>query len=270
MRLGNSAAASETQPLLIRPDPADADSPSGSASRIEDGSSPHGLRWLSGRSGCGADCQWRTAWQQVPGVQVHFRVTVPGAGALPTGHHRGNPGRTSTLLHPSSQAPRPLPVLPLQAVTRDADADGPGYHTTVFGVVSDCLLDHLLGIKTSSSTMEVIPALRRLQISTSLPRSAHSLQPSSGDEISTNGSVQLFNRETQQLIVTLENIGLEPLATLDTSKLLPTKASWSSSLERVLSPGTKNKEVSSQEQHCSKGRTAGVGEWQWIPQDPQV
>ncbi|XP_051694524.2 trafficking protein particle complex subunit 9 isoform X1 [Oryctolagus cuniculus] len=144
------------------------------------------------------------------------------------------------------------------------------YHTTVFGVVSDCLLDHLLGIKTSSSTMEVIPALRRLQISTSLPRSAHSLQPSSGDEISTNGSVQLFNRETQQLIVTLENIGLEPLATLDTSKLLPTKASWSSSLERVLSPGTKNKEVSSQEQHCSKGRTAGVGEWQWIPQDPQV
>ncbi|XP_069921035.1 trafficking protein particle complex subunit 9 [Oryctolagus cuniculus] len=47
-------------------------------------------------------------------------------------------------------------------------------------------------------------------------------------------------------------------------------ASWSSSLERVLSPGTKNKEVSSQEQHCSKGRTAGVGEWQWIPQDPQV
>nr|XP_051694535.1 uncharacterized protein LOC127488597 [Oryctolagus cuniculus] len=46
-------------------------------------------------------------------------------------------------------------------------------------------------------------------------------------------------------------------------------ASWSSSLERVLSPGTKNKEVSNQEQHCRKGRTAGVGEWQWIPQDPQ-
>lgn len=46
----------------------------------------------------------------------------------------------------------------------------PGYHTTVFGVVSDCLLDHLPGIKTSGSTMEVIPALPRLQISTSLPR----------------------------------------------------------------------------------------------------
>ncbi|XP_069919977.1 uncharacterized protein [Oryctolagus cuniculus] len=99
-----------------------------------------------------------------------------------------------------------------------------GYLKTVFGVVSDCLLDHLLGIKTSGSTVEVIPTLPRLQISTSLPRSAHSLQPSSGDEISTNVSMQLFNGETHQLVITLENIGLEPLETLQvTSKLLPTK-----------------------------------------------
>ncbi|XP_062935272.1 trafficking protein particle complex subunit 9 isoform X2 [Cynocephalus volans] len=99
-----------------------------------------------------------------------------------------------------------------------------GYHTTVFGVFSDCLLDHLPGIKTSGSTVEVIPALPRLQISTSLPRSAHSLQPSSGDEISTNVSVQLYNGETQQLIVKLENIGMEPLEKLEvTSKILTTK-----------------------------------------------
>ncbi|KAM6171429.1 trafficking protein particle complex subunit 9 [Erethizon dorsatum] len=99
-----------------------------------------------------------------------------------------------------------------------------GYRTTVFGVFSDCLLDNLLGIKTSGSTVEVIPALPRLQISTSLPRSAHSLQPSSGDEISTNVSVQLYNGETQQLIITLENIGMEPLETLEvTSKILSTK-----------------------------------------------
>ncbi|XP_059102860.1 trafficking protein particle complex subunit 9 isoform X2 [Peromyscus eremicus] len=99
-----------------------------------------------------------------------------------------------------------------------------GYHTTVFGVFSDCLLDNLPGVKTSGSTVEVIPALPRLQISTSLPRSAHSLQPSSGDEISTNVSVQLYNGETQPLIITLENIGLEPLEQLEvTSKLLTTK-----------------------------------------------
>ncbi|XP_069322053.1 trafficking protein particle complex subunit 9 isoform X4 [Eulemur rufifrons] len=99
-----------------------------------------------------------------------------------------------------------------------------GYHTTVFGVFSDCLLDNLPGIKTSGSTVEVIPALPRLQISTSLPRSAHSLQPSSGDEISANVSVQLYNGETQQLIVQLENIGMEPLEKLEvTSKVLTTK-----------------------------------------------
>uniref|UniRef100_A0A8C3BGA0 Trafficking protein particle complex 9 n=1 Tax=Cairina moschata TaxID=8855 RepID=A0A8C3BGA0_CAIMO len=99
-----------------------------------------------------------------------------------------------------------------------------GYHTSVFGVFSDCLLDNLPGVKTNGCTVEVIPALPRLQISTSLPRSAHTLQPSSGDEISTNVSVQLYNGETQQLIIKLENIGTEPLETLEvTSKTVNTK-----------------------------------------------
>uniref|UniRef100_A0A8D0DJZ8 Trafficking protein particle complex subunit 9 n=1 Tax=Salvator merianae TaxID=96440 RepID=A0A8D0DJZ8_SALMN len=99
-----------------------------------------------------------------------------------------------------------------------------GYHTTVFGVFSDCLLDKLPGIKTSGCTVEVIPALPRLQISTSLPRSAHTLQPSSGDEITTYVSVQLYNGETQQLIIKLENIGTEPLEKLEvTSKMVNTK-----------------------------------------------
>eukprot|EP00075_Anas_platyrhynchos_P016801 XP_027306054.1 trafficking protein particle complex subunit 9 [Anas platyrhynchos] len=54
--------------------------------------------------------------------------------------------------------------------------------------------------------------------------SAHTLQPSSGDEISTNVSVQLYNGETQQLIIKLENIGTEPLETLEvTSKTVNTK-----------------------------------------------
>ncbi|XP_023602927.1 trafficking protein particle complex subunit 9 isoform X2 [Myotis lucifugus] len=99
-----------------------------------------------------------------------------------------------------------------------------GYHTTVFGVFSDCLLDNLPGIKNNGSTVEVIPALPRLQISTSLPRSAHSLQPASGDEVSTHVSVQLFNGETQQLVIKLENIGVEPLEKLEvTSKVLTSK-----------------------------------------------
>nr|XP_033789554.1 trafficking protein particle complex subunit 9 isoform X3 [Geotrypetes seraphini]XP_033789555.1 trafficking protein particle complex subunit 9 isoform X3 [Geotrypetes seraphini]XP_033789556.1 trafficking protein particle complex subunit 9 isoform X3 [Geotrypetes seraphini]XP_033789557.1 trafficking protein particle complex subunit 9 isoform X3 [Geotrypetes seraphini] len=99
-----------------------------------------------------------------------------------------------------------------------------GYHTSVFGVSSDCLLENLPGLKSNCSTVEVIPALPRLQISTSLPRSAHTLQPSSGDEVSTNVSVQLYNGETQQLIIKLENIGKEPLEKLEvTAKTISTK-----------------------------------------------
>ncbi|KAG7458179.1 hypothetical protein MATL_G00235340 [Megalops atlanticus] len=99
-----------------------------------------------------------------------------------------------------------------------------GYHTSVFGVTSDCLLDSLPGVKTSGCTVEVVPALPRLQLSTSLPRSANALQPPSGEELSSSVSVQLFNGETQQLVITLENIGTELLETLEvTSKTVSTK-----------------------------------------------
>lgn len=91
-----------------------------------------------------------------------------------------------------------------------------GYHTSVFGVYSDCLLDNLPGLKNNGCTVDVIPALPRLQISTSLPRSAHALQPS-GDDVSAHVSVQLYNGETQKVLIKLENIGTEPLETLEVS-----------------------------------------------------
>ncbi|KAI1901635.1 hypothetical protein AGOR_G00036430 [Albula goreensis] len=99
-----------------------------------------------------------------------------------------------------------------------------GYHTSVFGVNSDCLLESLPGVKTGGCTVEVVPALPRLQLSTSLPRSANALQPPSGEELSSSVSVQLFNGETQQLVITLENIGTELLETLEvTSRTVNTK-----------------------------------------------
>eukprot|EP00064_Thunnus_orientalis_P000107 superscaffoldBa00000005_g107 len=99
-----------------------------------------------------------------------------------------------------------------------------GYHTSVFGVTSDCLLEGLPGVKTSGCLVEVIPSLPRLQLSTSLPRSAHTPQPMSKEELSSSVSVQLFNGETQQLTITLENIGSEDIETLElTSKIVSTK-----------------------------------------------
>ncbi|XP_028255851.1 trafficking protein particle complex subunit 9 isoform X2 [Parambassis ranga] len=99
-----------------------------------------------------------------------------------------------------------------------------GYHTSVFGVTSDCLLEGLPGVKTGGCLVEVIPSLPRLQLSTSLPRSAHTNQPMSKEELSSTVSVQLFNGETQQLTITLENIGSEDIESLElTSKIVTTK-----------------------------------------------
>ncbi|XP_059365102.1 trafficking protein particle complex subunit 9 isoform X1 [Carassius carassius] len=95
-----------------------------------------------------------------------------------------------------------------------------GYHTSVFGVSSDCLLESLVGVKSSGCMVEVVPSLPRLQLSTSLPRSAHL----SSEDLSTSVSLQLFNGETQQLTITLENIGTEMLNMLElSSKTLSTK-----------------------------------------------
>ncbi|TMS17922.1 trafficking protein particle complex subunit 9 isoform X2 [Larimichthys crocea] len=99
-----------------------------------------------------------------------------------------------------------------------------GYHTSVFGVTSDCLLEGLAGVKTSGCLVEVIPSLPRLQLSTSLPRSAHTPSPMTKEELSSTVSVQLFNGETQQLTITLDNIGSEDIESLElTSKIVSTK-----------------------------------------------
>ncbi|XP_035748608.1 trafficking protein particle complex subunit 9-like [Egretta garzetta] len=149
-----------------------------------------------------------------------FELRVENMGLLTTGvEFESLPAALSL---PAESGLYPVTLVGVPQTTGQITING--YHTSVFGVFSDCLLDNLPGVKTNGCSVEVIPALPRLQISTSLPRSAHTLQPSSGDEISTNVSVQLYNGETQQLIIKLENIGTEPLEKLEvTAKTVNTK-----------------------------------------------
>uniref|UniRef100_A0A8C0EHU8 Trafficking protein particle complex 9 n=1 Tax=Bubo bubo TaxID=30461 RepID=A0A8C0EHU8_BUBBB len=149
-----------------------------------------------------------------------FELRVENMGLLTTGvEFESLPAALSL---PAESGLYPVTLVGVPQTTGQITVNG--YHTSVFGVFSDCLLDNLPGVKTNGCTVEVIPALPRLQISTSLPRSAHTLQPSSGDEVSTNVSVQLYNGETQQLIIKLENIGTEPLEKLEvTAKTVNTK-----------------------------------------------
>ncbi|NXO73289.1 TPPC9 protein, partial [Phainopepla nitens] len=149
-----------------------------------------------------------------------FELRVENMGLLTTGvEFESLPAALSL---PAESGLYPVTLVGVPQTTGQITVNG--YHTSVFGVFSDCFLDSLPGVKTNGCTVEVIPALPRLQISTSLPRSAHTLQPSSGDEISTNVSVQLYNGESQQLIIKLENIGTEPLEKLEvTAKTVNTK-----------------------------------------------
>ncbi|NXG24933.1 TPPC9 protein, partial [Grallaria varia] len=149
-----------------------------------------------------------------------FELRVENMGLLTTGvEFESLPAALSL---PAESGLYPVTLVGVPQTTGQITVNG--YHTSVFGVFSDCLLDSLPGVKTNGCAVEVIPALPRVQISTSLPRSAHTLQPSSGDEISTNVSVQLYNGETQQLIIKLENIGTEPLEKLEvTAKTVNTK-----------------------------------------------
>ncbi|XP_017602149.1 trafficking protein particle complex subunit 9 isoform X2 [Corvus cornix cornix] len=148
-----------------------------------------------------------------------FELRVENMGLLTTGvEFESLPAALSL---PAESGLYPVTLVGVPQTTGQITVNG--YHTSVFGVFSDCLLDHLPGVKTNGCTVEVIPALPRVQISTSLPRSAHTLQPSSGDEISTNVSVQLYNGETQQLIIKLENIGTELLEKLEVTAKTVTK-----------------------------------------------
>uniref|UniRef100_A0A452V013 Trafficking protein particle complex 9 n=1 Tax=Ursus maritimus TaxID=29073 RepID=A0A452V013_URSMA len=175
------------------------------------GISPHYFQWVQGDV-----CEVQLmVYNPMP-----FELRVENMGLLTSGvEFESLPAALSL---PAESGLYPVTLVGVPQTTGTITVNG--YHTMVFGVFSDCLLDNLPGVKTSGSTVEVIPALPRLQISTSLPRSAHSLQPSSGDETSTNVSVQLYNGETQQLVIKLENIGMEPLEKLEvTSKILTTK-----------------------------------------------
>lgn len=110
-------------------------------------------RWGKLR-GCRGTCGGRGCEQLVTGPDLN---SGPQKGTLCSSHSRGLPSGVRVRLRDFPGGVKLLLLFP-------------GYHTTVFGVFSDCLLDDLPGIKAGGSTVEVIPALPRLQIGPSLPR----------------------------------------------------------------------------------------------------
>nr|XP_021157057.1 trafficking protein particle complex subunit 9 isoform X2 [Columba livia] len=95
-----------------------------------------------------------------------FELRVENMGLLTTGvEFESLPAALSL---PAESGLYPVTLVGVPQTTGQITVNG--YHTSVFGVYSDCLLDNLPGVKTNGCAVEVIPALPRLQISTSLPR----------------------------------------------------------------------------------------------------
>ncbi|KYN12680.1 Trafficking protein particle complex subunit 9 [Trachymyrmex cornetzi] len=79
-----------------------------------------------------------------------------------------------------------------------------GFSTHTLGVKSNCRLRYMEGMLHPQYTVEVIPALPRIDVATSLPQTASF---SSGDNIVTSASISLYGGESAECTVTIMNAG---------------------------------------------------------------
>ncbi|KAL6263112.1 hypothetical protein P5V15_005912 [Pogonomyrmex californicus] len=89
-----------------------------------------------------------------------------------------------------------------------------GFSTHTLGVKSNCRLRYMEGMLYPQYTVEVIPALPRIDVATSLPQTASF---SSGDNIVTSASISLYGGESTECTVTITNVGQVPVEMIELS-----------------------------------------------------
>ncbi|KYN45017.1 Trafficking protein particle complex subunit 9 [Trachymyrmex septentrionalis] len=89
-----------------------------------------------------------------------------------------------------------------------------GFSTHTLGVKSNCRLRYMEGMLHPQYTVEVIPALPRIDVATSLPQTASF---SSGDNIVTSASISLYGGESAECTVTITNAGQVPIEMIELS-----------------------------------------------------
>ncbi|KZC10481.1 Protein brunelleschi [Dufourea novaeangliae] len=89
-----------------------------------------------------------------------------------------------------------------------------GFSTHTLGVKSNCRLRYMEGMVHPQYTVEVVPALPRIEVATSLPQTASF---SSGDNIVTSASISLYGGESAECTVTITNNGQVPIETIELS-----------------------------------------------------
>ncbi|XP_014228052.1 protein brunelleschi [Trichogramma pretiosum] len=89
-----------------------------------------------------------------------------------------------------------------------------GFSTHCLGVKSDCQLKHVDSMIHQLYTVEVVPQLPKINVETSLPRTASF---SSADNIVTSASISLYGGESAECTITITNVGQVPVEMVDIS-----------------------------------------------------
>ncbi|XP_058810666.1 protein brunelleschi isoform X1 [Phymastichus coffea] len=89
-----------------------------------------------------------------------------------------------------------------------------GFSTHTLGVKSNCRLRHMENMPHPSYTVEVVPALPRINVETSLPRTTSF---SSGENIVTSASISLYGGENAECTITITNVSQVPIEMVEIS-----------------------------------------------------
>lgn len=108
-----------------------------------------------------------------------------------------------------------------------------GYSTHTLGVKSNCKLKYVRGLSCQQYTIEVIPALAKISVSTSLPRTVQFSSLGEPAHVVANGSITLYagerfgtlhnditpilNSFSSECIIYLNNCGEQPLEMVEIS-----------------------------------------------------
>lgn len=93
-----------------------------------------------------------------------------------------------------------------------------GYSTHALRVKSNCRLKNMRGRKFPPNYLvDVIPALPRISVKTSLPQTATFSQLASSDIVITSASLTLYNGESSSCLITITNDSILPVEHLEIS-----------------------------------------------------
>lgn len=92
-----------------------------------------------------------------------------------------------------------------------------GYTTQVLGVKSNCKLRDLNGIKRQFYSVDIIPALPQLQVTTSLPKASTFSSLANSSAVVMSAAVTIFAGESRECTITLKNTGKEMVERIEIS-----------------------------------------------------